>query len=274
MSEKTFDPAAFRKFELEGWNRLHAGYHHHWEHLTTQAIPQMLNATGVSAGKHVLDVASGPGYVSGASAARGAETVGLDFSIKMRNLAEENYPDLTFQQGDAEDLPFPEDTFDAVLINFGVLHFPDADKALAEAHRVLKPGGRVGFTAWAGPENSAIGIAMGAIAKEGTLEVDLPVGTPIFRFSDHSECERVLGDIGFDEIESTDMLLFWRLTSPDSLMRSFQQATARTSGLLSAQDPVVLPAIAAAMAEGCKPFVRGDYAELPMPAVLTTGTKI
>ena len=274
MSEKTFDPAAFRKFEHEGWNRLYAGYHHHWEHLTTQAIPHMLDATGVTAGKHVLDVASGPGYVSGASAARGAETVGLDFSAKMRNLAAENYPDLTFKRGDAEDLPFPEDAFDAVLVNFGVLHFPDPDKALSEAHRVLKPGGQIGFTAWAGPENSAIGIAMNAIANEGTLEVDLPLGTPIFRFADHSECKRTLSEIGFDEIFCTDMNLTWRLSSPDALMESFQQATARTSGLLGAQDPAVLPAIAAAMAEGCKPYVRNESTEIPMPAVLTTATKV
>lgn len=270
----TFDPEAFRHFEHEGWNRLYLGYHNHWEHLTTQAIPQMLDGTGVTKGMDVLDVASGPGYVSGAASARGAKTIGLDLSEKMTELAAENYPNLTFQLGDAEDLQFPDGSFDAVLINFGILHFPDADKALSEAHRVLKSGGRLGFTAWAGPEGSAIGIAMGAVAKEGTLEVDLPPGTPIFRFADHGECERVLRGIGFNDISSTDIMLTWRLPSPDALMESFRNATVRTSGLLGAQDPAVLPVIAAAMTEACKPFDKGDHTDLPMPAVLTTGKKV
>lgn len=273
MPEKTFDPAAFRSFELQGWNRVYSGYHQHLERLTTQTIPQMLEACDVAQGTQVLDVACGPGYVSGAAAAMGAETVGVDLAENMLRLASENFPELTFQSGDAEDLPFPDRTFDAVLINFGILHFPDADKALAEAHRVLRNGGRLGFTAWAGPENSAIGIVLSAVEKEGTLEADLPAGTPFFRFADHSECDRVLRDIGFSDVTCTDMSLTWRLPTPDALMDSFRKATARTSGLLDAQDPAVLPAIAAAMTKGCKPFDRGDHTALPMPAVLTAGTK-
>jgi SAM-dependent methyltransferase len=272
-SGPTFDPEAFRNFEHEGWNRLSLGYHSHWEHLTTQAIPQMLDGTDVAEGMDVLDVASGPGYVSGAAASRGAKTVGLDLSEKMTELAAQNYPNLTFEFGDAEALQFPDGSFDVVLINFGILHFPDADKALSEAHRVLKSRGRLGFTAWAGPEGSAIGIAMAAIAKEGTLEVDLPAGTPMFRFADHDECERALGGIGFNDISSTDIMLTWRLPNPDALMESFRNATVRAGGLLGAQDPAVRPAIAAAMTEACKPFDKGDHTDLPMPAVLTIGTK-
>jgi len=42
MPNPSLDPAAFRKLERDGWNRLSAGYHHHWEHLTTQAVPLIL----------------------------------------------------------------------------------------------------------------------------------------------------------------------------------------------------------------------------------------
>jgi hypothetical protein len=68
-------------------------------------------------------------------------------------------------------------------------------------------------------------------------------------------------------------MLTWRFPSPDALLESFVDATSRTGALLDAQDPAVLPAIAAAMTEGCKPFDKGDYTDLPMPAVLTNGTK-
>lgn len=273
MSGTLYDPAAFHRFEHDGWERLSQGYHRYWEALTTQAVPGLLAATEVAKGTHVLDIACGPGYVSGAAAARGATTVGVDFSEKMILLARNVFSELDFQFGDAEDLPFAEDIFDVVLINFGVLHFPDPDKALAEACRVLKTGGRLALSNWAKSENSAIEIAMKAIAEEGSLKVGLPAGTPLYRFADHDECRAVLGGIGFENITCTELPLTWRLPRPDVLMENFRQATARMSGLLNAQDPEALPAISAAMAEACAPYDQGNVTVLQMPAVLTAGTK-
>jgi SAM-dependent methyltransferase len=273
MSGTLYDPAAFHRFEHDGWERLSQGYHRYWEALTTQAVPGLLAATEVAKGTHVLDIACGPGYVSGAASARGATTVGVDFSEKMILLARSVFSELDFQFGDAEDLPFAEDIFDVVLINFGVLHFPDPDKALAEACRVLKTGGRLALSNWAKSENSAIEIAMKAIAEEGSLKVGLPAGTPLYRFADHDECRAVLGGIGFENITCTELPLTWRLPRPDVLMENFRQATARMSGLLNAQDPEALPAISAAMAEACAPYDQGNVTVLQMPAVLTAGTK-
>ncbi len=273
MSGAPYDPAAFRQFEHDGWQRLSQGYHRHWEALTTQAVPRLLAATEVSKGMHVLDAACGPGYVSGAAAAWGAATVGIDFSENMIAVARSIFPELDFRVADAEDLPFADHSFDAVLINYGVLHFPDPDKALAEAHRVLKQGGRLAFTSWAPSEDSAISIAMNAIAKAGSFEVDLPTGTPLYRFADHADCQTTLSAIGFEEIVCTDLVFAWRLPRPDALMETFRQATARMSGLLNAQSPEALPAISAAMAEACAPYDQGDVTLLRMPAVLTSAVK-
>jgi len=273
MSEAPYDTAAFHRFEHDGWERLSQGYHRYWEALTTQAVPGLLAATDVAKGMHVLDIACGPGYVSGAAAARGATTVGVDFSENMIVLARSVFSELDFQIGDAEELPLADGSFDVVLINFGVLHFPDPEKALAEAYRVLKTGGRLAFTNWAKYENSAIEIAMKAIAQEGSFKVGLPSGTPLYRFADPDECKAVLSGIGFENITCSELRLTWRLPRPDALMDNFHQATARMSGLLSAQDPEVLPAISAAMAEACAPYDQGKVTLLPMPAVLTAGTK-
>jgi SAM-dependent methyltransferase len=273
MSGARYDPAAFRQFEHEGWQRLSQGYHRHWEALTTQAVPRLLAAAEVAKGMHVLDDACGPGYVAGAAAAWGATTVGVDFSENMIALARSIFPELDFRIADAEDLPFAENSFDVVLINYGVLHFPDPDKALTEAHRVLQQGGRLAFTNWAPSDDSAITIAMNAIAEAGSFDVELPHGTPLYRFADHDECEAALGAIGFENIACTELLFAWRLPRPDALMETFRQATARMSGLLNAQDPAALPAISAAMTEACAPYSQGDVTILRMPAVLTTATK-
>lgn len=273
MPGKPYDPEAFRRFEHEGWERLSAGYHHHWEALTTQAIPAMLAAVEIMRRDRVLDVACGPGYVAGAVAARRASVVGVDFSDNMIALARRNFPGLDFRNADAQNLPFADADFDAALINFGMLHFSEPEKALLEAYRVLKPGGRLAFTNWAPAEESAITIAMNAIAQAGSLRVELPAGTPLYRFADPDECHIALTGAGFGSVSSTPFELSWRLPRADLLMETFSQATARMSGLLAAQSPDALPAIGAAMAEACAPYDQGDVTILPMPAMLTVATK-
>ncbi len=102
----------------------------------------------------LLDVACGPGYVSTAVKELGAVPIGIDFSEKMISIAKRMLPDTSFIQSDAQDLPFPDATFDRVLINFGLLHVSHPERACAEACRVLKPNGRLGFSVWARPEKN------------------------------------------------------------------------------------------------------------------------
>ena len=134
------------------------------EQFTKQAIPfsQMQNhspelllaASGVGPEDTVLDVACGPGYVSAAANQLGAVPTGMDFSANMISIAKEMFPEISFTQGDAHDLPFEDSSFDRVLMNFGLLHLSHPEQACAEACRVLKRGGRFGFTVWAGPEQN------------------------------------------------------------------------------------------------------------------------
>ena len=87
------------------------------------------------------DVACGSGHLAGFADAQGASVEGLDFSPRMIAAARKRFPGLSFQVGDAEALPFPDDAFDAVVIGFCVHHFPFPIRALSEARRVLRPEG-------------------------------------------------------------------------------------------------------------------------------------
>lgn len=94
-------------------------------------------------GEKILDIAAGTGTSSKAIAKSGAEVVALDFSPGMIAEGRKKHPDITFVKGDAEALPFPPASFDAVTISFGLRNVQNPQLALGEMYRVLKPGGRV-----------------------------------------------------------------------------------------------------------------------------------
>ena len=151
------DAKGFLDFEHAGWQRAAGGYHHYFGSLTSQAIAPLLDAVGRAGadGKSpLLDIAAGPGYVSAEAASRGWSVTGVDFSESMLALAQSNFPQINFQLGDAEELSFADASFDAVVMNFGILHLARPEAALREACRVLGPGGRFAFSVWATPDQT------------------------------------------------------------------------------------------------------------------------
>jgi SAM-dependent methyltransferase len=257
----------FRDFEHAGWEGVAARYHDAFARLTSQAIGPLLDAAGVRPGAKLLDVASGPGYVAAVAAEQGAEVLGVDFASSMVELASDRYPGVKFQQGDAESLPFPDASFDAVTMNFGVVHLANPDRALEEAHRVLRPSGRFAFTAWAAPEQArGYGVVLDAIGKFGRSEVGLPPGPPFFRFGDPAEARRSLEAAGFASAQTRILPLAWRLESTATLFEWMMGGTVRTGALLRAQTPQALEAIRAEV-------TAAVTNELPMPAVLASATR-
>ncbi|MCZ6489690.1 MAG: methyltransferase domain-containing protein [Acidobacteria bacterium] len=273
-TSKSADPGAFRAFEHAGWLQVAEQYNNFFASLTGQTIGPLLDAAGVTNGARLLDVATGPGYVAAAAAQRGASALGLDFSAAMVALARRQYPEAEFREGDAEQLPFPDGSFDAVVTNFGLLHLATPEKALMEAHRVLRPGGRIGFTVWARPDE-AIGfqIILQAIEQHGATNAPLPEGPPFFRFSDPAECHRVLQEAGFVAPRTVQVPQVWRLASPDALLDAMQEGTVRTGGLLLAQPREAQNAIQAAIRDAVKVYEKAGSIELPMAAVLATARK-
>jgi ubiquinone/menaquinone biosynthesis C-methylase UbiE len=128
----------FARFEHQGWQRVADKYDSVWSSLTRQFISSLLEDASVSAGMLALDVACGPGYVSAAAKQLRAVPTGIDLSEKMVAIAKRMFPEVRFTQGDARDLPFEDGSFDRVLMNFGLLHISQPEKACAEACRVLK----------------------------------------------------------------------------------------------------------------------------------------
>lgn len=268
------EPEAFRAFEHEGWQKVPQQYHNAFADLTSQATTPLLDAVEVKAGIRVLDVATGPGYVAAAAAQRGAAVTGIDFSSAMVAEARRYYPMVDFREGDAEDLAFANGSFDVVVMNFGLLHLGRPERALAEAHRVLRPGGKFGFTVWAQPvEAVGFGIVLDAIQKHGKLDVGLPQGPNFFRFSDWNECHRTLLGTGFISPAVQTISQTWRLTTSELLFENMLESTVRTAGLLRAQSAEAIAAIRRDIYQSTLQYKKGNVIELPMPAVLAFARK-
>ena len=264
---------AFTEFERRGWEKASDPYHHHFGALTRQSCGALLDAARVQTRSKVLDVATGPGYVAALAHQRGADVIGLDFSPEQVDLARKNFPRIEFQQGDAEHLAFEPALFDAVVMGLCLMHLPNADRAVAEAFRVLKPGGRFAATVWAKPEdNPAFRIMLGAIERHG-MKLDLPPGPPFFQFANSEEVRRVLLAAGFVEPQTQLVPQHWRLAAPDDLFAAFNEGTVRTAAILRAQPEQAYQLIKLAVREEVLKFAQHGGYVIPAPVALSSARK-
>lgn len=121
------------------------------------ALDHCVERLAPQSGERVLDVATGTGLTARRVAARGAAVTGVDLGEDLvaaaRAAAHEAGLEIEFRVGDAERLPFEDESFDAVVSTFGVMFVRDPEAAAAELARVCRPGGRLGLTTWA-PDGS------------------------------------------------------------------------------------------------------------------------
>ena len=142
------DPLArFKEAQREGWAHFAP-----LEALTTPPAAELVRRASPRAGQRVLDVACGTGVVAVTAARLGARVTGLDLTPELLERARENARiagvDIEWHQGDVEQLPFAEGTYDMVLSQFGHIFAPRPDVAIAEMLRVLQPGGTIAFSTW------------------------------------------------------------------------------------------------------------------------------
>jgi ubiquinone/menaquinone biosynthesis C-methylase UbiE len=144
---------------------------------TLQIVGETLcEAADLHAGWRVLDVAAGNGNASLAAARRGCDVTATDYVVELlegaQRRADANNLRITTRFADAEDLPFRDGEFDAILSTFGVMFVPHPERAAAELTRVCRLGGRIGLANWT-PEGF-----VGQMFKIVGAHVPPPAGVP------------------------------------------------------------------------------------------------
>jgi len=180
----------------------------------------------------VLDLASGTGE-PGISLAqrvgpRGSVTA-VDQSSELLDIAAERarnkkLSNFTIQQADAHHLPFADQSFDLATCRFGVMFFNDAERALAELCRVLKPGARACFAAWGPMEQPYWQTTMKIVHRHVGGAMLQSGGSNPFRFSAAGSLSEVLNASGFHEVEESTHSLPW--TWPGDAEEVFEYACA------------------------------------------------
>ncbi len=188
-----------------------AGMHHRWRE-------RAVDMAGVGPGDRALDVATGTGDLAIALARRvqpGGEVIGSDFSDQMLELARRKSSAVKFEWGNALELPYDSDSFDAVTVGFGARNFSDLPAGLREMARVTRPGGRVVVLEITSPQRPPLSWffriwfdqmvpMLGRIAGDPDAYSYLP--NSVRRFPGPEELARELASTGLEDVR-------WLLTA-------------------------------------------------------------
>ena len=270
------DLEAFRDFEAAGWNDGRAGpYHRVWGPMTIHAAEPLLDAAAVRKGRHVLDVACGPGYVAALAAARGAVVTGVDIAPQMIALARELHPMVEFEIGDAHELPFGDEEFDGVVSNFVMPHLADHARAVAELARVLRPGGALALTTWNREERNGHMKGLDEAVKAGGASApsNAPAGPDPMIYADDDTFAALLEGAGLAHVKVETVEWRQRIPDLDELWLGAREGGVRFAAFLASQDDAVLERVRAELDRTMSGWKTADGYEFPMSAKLASGTK-
>lgn len=199
-----------------------------------QIVGELLSeAVEIEAGWHVLDVAAGNGNAALAAARRNAHVVAIDYVPELLEdaaaRATANGLPLATEVGDAEQLPFGDRTFDAVLSTFGVMFTPRPEVAAAELLRVTRPGGRVGLASWT--PTSFVAEMFNTVSRYITP----PALPSVFQWGDRAAVNDLLGD-GIQAVGARTRQFVFRYESAEHFVDVFRRYYGPTNRAFASLD--------------------------------------
>lgn len=233
----------------------------------------LADTADLRAGWRVLDVATGSGNAAIAAARHGATAVGVDYVPALlergrRRAAVEGLP-VEFIEGDAESLPFPDDSFDAVTSVFGTMFAPDHEQAAAELLRVSKPGGTIALASWT-PDGF-----IGELFRTVAAHVPPPAGVPApMLWGTEAHLRKLFGD-GIASLEVTERTFSFRFPSAEHFVAFFRLWYGPTVKAFAALEGDARDALEKDLVALARRYDRlGDTGAVAIPATYTEAVAI
>jgi SAM-dependent methyltransferase len=245
--------------------------------IATPASAELLRSATLQAGERVLDIACGTGVVTRLAAAEvgpSGSVTGVDLAPDMIEVARSIDPGvgapIDWHEGDAASLLLPDEAYDVVLCQMGLMFMEDKGGALAEMHRVLAPGGRLVINT-PGRIQPPFEEMERAIAEHINPDLGGFVRA-VFSMHDPAALEALVGDAGFVGVDTADCLAAFDLPSPAEFLWQYINLT--PMGPLVAQAPdEAKTAMEAQVVETWASYVVEDRVPLAQPMVIAGGSR-
>ncbi len=199
-------PELQRRVQRYGWDYSSPHYDTGWEQQLWPAQERLLEKANLKKGEKVLDISCGTGLVTfpiAKTVGSEGEIVAIDLSEGMIEKATEEakkkgMSNIIFEHMDAEELEFPDSTFDIAINSLGLMYYPNPDKAIEEMYRVVKPGGRATALVWG--RRSACGWAELFPIVDRRVESD--VCPLFFQLGTGNNLYQTFQKVGFEDLQS------------------------------------------------------------------------
>lgn len=227
LAEWTADPTLPMETKLldqttGGWDLTSTKYDEHMPHILRAYALECIRLGEVAPNHEVLDLAAGTGILTMDVAPQVARVVAVDFSPKMIEILKDHaeragHKNVVAQVMDGQNLDLPDQSFDRVFSNFGLIYFMDRVKGFAEIYRVLRPGGRAVVSAWSSPDRfEAFGLLFGAMAQAvPNMPPRPPSPPPPLSLADPTKFAAEMRAGGFERVRVESITTYWEVPSPE-----------------------------------------------------------
>jgi enediyne biosynthesis protein CalE5 len=250
MAQQAFDNAAYKDDVRTEWQAAAAGWRT-WcptleaEHAGQAASKALIDRARVGPGDRVLDVAAGygePGLTAARAVGPRGQVVCCDISQPMLDFAQQRATDagignIELVVGDAEDLDFGRERFDAIVSRAGIMYFVDVAGTLRRLRSWLRPGGRLAATVWSTPDKVGFAAPVPVMRQMLELPPPLPGAPGPFALGDAARLATVAAEAGFEHVETGTVEVVYELDSPAAATRWLRDVAPPIAGLVNGRSP-------------------------------------
>ncbi|MBE43948.1 MAG: hypothetical protein CMO16_02045 [Thaumarchaeota archaeon] len=282
LLNKQFDPIKYKENIKKDWSEKACFYHEHY--VTPRVGPfnslqKLIEVAKLREGDRVLDIATGTGIVATEAlkkVGKSGKVVGIDISPGPLEIAKReigNIDNVELLEMDAEDLKFPDQSFDVVISQFAFFFFPNTQKALREIKRVLLNNSRVAISVHGAEENVPYFTSISSSILHYIPDIR-PSGTPSpYRFGKPNAMKAELEKCDLNDIDIKSYTYTYNVGTFDDYWLKFMRSTANIiRNRLESLDTHILEKIKDESREKAQRFLKGDKIEFPWQVLVASAT--